>query len=396
MGYSTDVINLAIDNFFKSDPNNERILMWQGDPVYENLYDQMEGQNAQVDDGYIFSFDVTYASKGRGTAMGTGPLNVGANDATRLRGTDARGGCHWIWQEPEQTINALNSKKQLADFLDKGMTAESIQIGQYQAEQLLCGTGGGPDLMMSQFFTINGGDATPVTYTALDGTARNGLINFQTTAAQIAAGITRHGISAATVTKFVTQFVDNSGGSWGAGTQKINMQRLKIACERGTPAFDRMGKKVTYRGPNLGLCTSEGYLQYLATLREQVRYAKGEDNGDDTMANTASGVSGGLLLGKGLPLWYCPTIDDAVTAGTAYVGYNGVFILLNTKFFIARYLNQSGAPAGQGRQHGRVWRWELMPPALREDKRSFKGTKEEQFVCTLPGSCGGMKNFDAA
>lgn len=395
MPYSTDEINLAIDNFYKEDPNNERILMWQGDPVYEALYDQMEGKSFE-DNGYNFSFDVKYAARGRGTAMGSGPLNVGANDATRVRGSDARGGCHWIWQIPERTINTLSGPKQLGQFLEKEMTGEAIQIGEYQANQLLCGTGGGPDLMMSQFFTLNGGDATPVTYTPLDGIARNGLINFQSTAAQISAGITRHGISAATVNKFVTQFVDNSAGSWAAGTQQRNLQKLIMACERGTPAFDRLGRKVQYRSPTHALCTNEGYLSYYNSLTSQVRYLKGGDDGSDFNTGYHANARGGLLIGKGLPLWYCPTIDDAMTAGTAYSGYNGVLMLINTNFFMVRYLNQNGAPTGQGRQHGRVWRMELMPPLAREDSRTFKGTKEEQIVCLVPGSCGGMKNWDAA
>ena len=57
MPYSTDEINLAIDNFYKEDPNNERILMWQGDPVYEALYDQMEGKSFE-DNGYIIVADL--------------------------------------------------------------------------------------------------------------------------------------------------------------------------------------------------------------------------------------------------------------------------------------------------------------------------------------------------
>lgn len=399
MAYSDDVINAALANYWKQD-RAERILMWVGDPVWEKVYARMETKKAVKDHGRRFTFDLTYAAEVRTTQGGMGgDLNVGENGTTLAVGHDARAVTHATFVVQEHDLVALNTPEQLTDFLTVKLQANGIQLQRYMAETFFCGAAASndPDLGFGQLCTLNGGDATPVTYTAADGTSRNGIISFQSEAAQIAAPISRHGISAATVNRWVTRFVDNSAGSWTGGTQTFNANELHMLCTEGCSSFNRDGSMVTQREPDLGLCTFRGYNYYQQSLKAQVRYAKGEDNGSDINSKlNRSGTGGGLLYGETTPLYYCRTIDAAVSAGTAYVGYGGVLMFLNTNTWGVRYVNSAGANPGSQRQRGRVWKWKLMPEEPTKDRRFFKGSAEQQIFCHQLNANGGMKNWDAA
>lgn len=397
MTYSTDVVNAALANYYNAD-RSERILLWRSDPLWERLYDQMERQNAVKDHGRRFQFDVTVAAEVRTTQGMSGDINIGESGSTLVVGSDARAITHAAWAVQEADLVALNTPEQLGDFLKVKMTANGIKLQKYMAEHVLTGVSTDPDIGFAQLCTINGGDATPVTYTSADGTSRNGIINFQSEAAQVAAGITRHGISSADATLWVTRFVDNSAGTWSDQSQIFNANELQMLCTEGAARFSADGKTAMQEEPDLGICTFAGYNRYQLSLKAQVRYPKGADNGSDqgVPLSKRSGMAGGLLYGANTQLFYCRTIDAAVTAGTAYVGYGGVLILMNTKTWGVRYVSSSGANPGSQRQRGRVWNWRLMPEEATKDRRVFKGSAEQQIYCKMLSANGGMKNWDAA
>lgn len=398
MAYSTDAVNACLANYWK-EKRSERILMWNGDPVWERLYSRLQAAKSVKDHGRQFSFDVTYGASVRTTQGGTGgDINVGENGQTLAVGTDARALTHAAFAVQEHDLTALNTPEQLSDFLVIQLQTNGIQLQQWLAETFLCGSAASndPDLGFAGICSLNGGDATPVSYTSADGTSRHGIINLQPEADQITAAITRHGISAGTVARWVSRFVDNSGGSWGADTQVEAADELHMLCCEGFSVFNQDGSMVTHNAPDLGLCTSRGYRRYAKWLRGNVRYAKGEDNGSDSNYSTRSGTGGGLLFGEKTPLYYCRTWDRAVTAGTAFVGYGGVLMFLNSKTWGVRYVNSAGANAGSNRQRGRVWRFRLMPERLEKDTRDFKGSAEQQIFCHQINANGGMKGWDQA
>lgn len=399
MAYSTDTINATLNNYFK-EGRRERILLWRGDPLWEKLYDQMEQQrgNSVKDHGRRFQFDVTTTAEVRTTQGMSGDINIGEASQTLVVGNDARAITHAAWAVQESDLTALNTPEQLGDYLDVKMTANGVKLQKYMAEQVLTGTSTDPDLGFAQLCTINGGDATPVTYTAADGTSRTGIINLQSEAAQIAAAITRHGISSADATLWVSRFVDNSAGSWAADTQMLNANELHMLCTEGAAIFSADGKSVMQEEPDLGICTFAGYNRYQRSLKAQVRYAKGEDNGSDQglPLSKRSGMAGGLLFGANTPIYYCRTIDAAVTAGTAFVGYGGILWFLNTRTWGIRYVSSEGANPGSKRQRGRVWRFRLMPEEATKDRRVFKGSAEQQLFCKMLSANGGMKNWNQA
>jgi hypothetical protein len=398
VAYSDDAINLTLLNYWKG-KRAERITLWDGDPVWEKLYDQMEGENPVKDHGRQFGFDVTYDTAVRTTQGGTGgDLNIGENGTTATRGTDARASTFATIAYQENDLIALEGQDQLADWMATTFLANGIQLQKWMAEQFLTGSNTDPDNGFGQLCTLNGGDGTAVTYTALDGTSRNGIISFQSEAAQVSAALSRHGISAGTVGRWVTRFVDNSAGSWAADTQTFNANELHMLCAEGCSAFTNGGKTVKQRAPNLGLCTFRGYNYYQRSLKAQERYAAGVERGQNINKGLVdrSGVGGGLMYGENTPLYYCRTFDSAVSGGTAFVGYGGILVFLNTQTWGVRYINNAGANPGSQRQHGRVWKWKHMPEELVKDRRVFKGSAEQQIFCWQLRANGGMKGWDQA
>ena len=400
MAYSDDVVNATLNNYLKSG-RNERILLSYGDPVAGKLWDMMEGQsqNSVKDHGRRFQFDVTYAASVATTQGGLGgDLNIGQNESTLKVGNDARAVTHALFAVEEHNLTALNTPEQLGDYLQTTFTANGIQLQDWWREVFFCGAAAStdPNLGFAQLCTINGGDATPVTYTAADGTSRNGIINFQSEAAQVAAGITRHGISAADVSKWVSRYVDNTGGSWAADSQTLNAEELFMLCTEGAGVFSGNGADVMRAEPDIGICTYRGYAKWKQSLRAQVRYALGEDAKEVQARGMNPKLGGGLLFGESTPIYYCRTIDAAVSAGTAYVGYGGVLIFLNSKSWGIRYVNSNGANPGSQRQRGRVWKFKLMPEEAVKDRRVFKGSSEQQVYCRRLGANGGMKGWDQA
>lgn len=390
MAYGADVVELTLDNYFK-DGRRERTLLWQGDPIYEMFYDRM--QRLPQDNGTTFSFDVKYGSKARYTAGGTGLANVGTGN-TYARGSDARAKVIAMWADENIDLDALAVAGQIPSYIEDEIFGEMIAAQQPLAEKLLTGaTPTDADSGFAQFFTLHGGDdTTAVTYTALDGVSRNGLLYHAPTATQITNGITRHGISSAEANTWVNQYeADGATASWAADTQIDAAKKLYRACSRGARQYGS-GSSVTYQKPTMGICSSSGYDQYLKWLKGNVRYIKGGDTGSDTMQN----VLGGVMFDEKCPLYYSYSIDDALTTqftsgGTAY---GGVLWFLYAPAFRVRY----GGRPGSKNQKGRVWRARAIDPDVEptRDRQLFKMESEQQFVCLHLPSQGCMKGWDRA
>lgn len=381
MAYGATVLELTLDNYFK-DGRRERQLLWQGDPVFEMLYDSMKQLK---DGGKTFSFDVKYGTKAAYSSGDEGRFAIGSGN-TYARGADARANIVGMWEENDIDLNALVSEGQIMSYIEDEVFGEMVGAQEHLAAQLLTGaTPNEPRGAFGGFMTLHGGDGgTAVTYTALDGVARNGLLYHDTKANQIAAGITRHGISSAEATTWVNQYVDNTGGSWAADTQVENAQQLFQACSRGARSFS--GGSVKYKSPTMGICSSAGYFKYLKYLRGQVRYVKGADDGSDTMQN----VMGGALFEANCPLYYSYSIDDALT--TQFSGYGGVLWFIYGPAFLLRYVNRNGYKG----QKGRVWQSRPIPKEAFPDqnRQVFRFESEQQGTCLHLPSQGCMKGWN--
>jgi len=385
MAYGADVLELTLDNYFK-EGRRERQLLWQGDPVAEMFYDNMK--RLPNDHGTTFSFDVKYGTKARYTAGGTGDANIGSGN-TYERGSDARAKVTAMWAEENIDLDAMAVEGQIPSFIEDEIFGEMVAAQEHLFAKLLTGaTPNDPDNGFAQFFTLHGGDGgSAVTYTALDGVSRNGLLYHDTPAAQIAASITRHGISSAVANTWVNQYeADGATASWSADTQIDAAKKLYRACARGARSYS--GSKVNYRKPTMGICSSGGYDQYLKWLRGNVRYIKGADDGSDTMQN----VMGGVMFDDGCPLYYSYLIDDALT--TQFSGYDGVLWFLYGPAFRLRYAGRPGSP----NQQGRVWRAKAIPQYVEptKDRQLFHMVSEQQAVCLHLPSQGCMKGWNRA
>lgn len=387
MAYGADVVELTLDNYFK-DGRRERMLLWQGDPIFELFYDRMQ---RLPDHGTTFAFDVKYGSSARYTAGGTGDANVGTA-TTYERGSDSRAKVTAMWAKENIDLDALAVAGQIPTFIEDEIFGEMVAAQQHLAEKVLTGaTPNDPDSGFSQFFSLHGGDATTaVTYTGLDGTSRNGLLYHASTATQISNNITRHGISSGTATTWVNQYVDGTGASWAAGTTPKRARELYRACARGARQYS--GSSTNYQKPTMGICSSGGYDQYLDWLKGSVRYVKGADDGTDTMQN----VLGGVMFDEKCPLYYSYSIDDALTTQFTSGGtpYGGVLWFLYAPAFRCRYGGRPGSP----NQKGRVWRAKAIPQFVepRKDRQLFRMDSEQQIVCLHLPSQGCMKGWDRA
>lgn len=383
MAYGAAALELCVEHYFK-DGRQERVLLNVGDPVAEMIFNNMQ---QLPDHGTTFKFDVKYGSKHRATAMGTGPIAFGGGN-TYKKGSDARAGVHIGWSEENVDLDALVSPQQIADFVETEVFGEMIAAQAHLNQQIMTGTSDDPDVAFSQIFTLHGGDdGTAITYTALDGTARNGILYHASTATQIANSISRHGISAADANTWVNQYVDNTASSWGTPSTQINSARqLYRACAQGTRTFS--GGNVTYKRPTMGVCSTIGYDNYLDWLKGSVRYLKTADDGSDTMQN----VMGGALFDNNCPLYWSQSIDDALT--TQFSGYNGVLWFLYGPAFRMRYTNRPGSKLVKGR----LWRAKAYPADIEPTRyrQLFRCDWAGQGTCLHLPSQGCMKGWNRA
>lgn len=387
MAFSTDVINTALDEFYRGD--DEMLIFTTGDRAWDKLQEMPLKVIAGT--GATFRFNVVKGAKGVSTPGGLGaPINFGTGQVYE-RGTDYKNMMHWGWREPEQDLRAINHPEQLANFLAMGMKREGAQCSDLMGQQVI--TGSAPTDVGGAFggiFTLHGGTiASPVSYTPQPaGVAQRGLIVYATPAIQRSTPITRHGISAGTVSAWVNQYKNSTGG-WAAGATYEDAIELLQDCTTG--AMTAMAQGVVPAAyPDLGICSGTGYRKYLTYLRDGVRYVKGGDDGKDTGQNSM----GGVYLGENTRLFWSKFINDALT--TQFSGYNGVLKLINTRLLRHRTTKSYAGSSHQSDYRPRRWSFKSFPALAHEDQRHFRADAEMQITCLHLPAFGGMDGWDRA
>ena len=265
MAISPDVLATALNELMPSYSN--LFVKWH--PLLEKV---MEGGNMDraTLKGPKREFAVVTDGPGSVTEVATGTeIIAGGRSQNAHRGNVIAPRLIYAFDVPGKDLAEANGEMDLARILQNYPELALADFHELISNQLGTGAGTGN---VGGFCTLNGS----TTFNPQGAGTRQGVFQFASTAAQVTAGNTVHGLSQATTTGWVNQYEDITSFAVNGRTQ---MRKAYFAASR--------------QGKTLGPCDlmigDEGsYLNYIEDLDDQVRVAKIE--GDKSPSNVRQGV----------------------------------------------------------------------------------------------------------
>ena len=239
-----------------------------------------------------------------------------------------------------EALRHAHGETGIANLLELYPEKANLDFRQQSVAQVLTGNGAAANI--DGLATLNGDQ----TYNP-DGTGLNGVLDFQTVAAQVAGAQTVFNLP-----KSTTGWQNQYGNVTSFATNgKRTMRSVYNACRV---------RSAGYGAPSLGFTDSASFNNYYESLDDQVRY------GTKTSGEDGRDIDEGLMFHK-MELFEDPSLDDnAVQFGH---GTNGTMYMLNPKTWFILTLGEDQEKETKGfydvrgpfKLEGRdAWGWEMV------------------------------------